>query len=73
MKYKEAQDLSISGVAVLGSRAMQDVIWPQCSDRPYLWVTNGYKPMDPETLRDRDGWSPLHVLGTPAQKSPDAG
>lgn len=59
MKYREAQDKSVSGVAVLGNEAMQDVIWPKDSPHPFGWI-NGYKPLDPVKFVDRDGWKPLH-------------
>jgi hypothetical protein len=61
MTLEEAQELSVSGVAVLGNPAMQDVIWPKGAPAPFAWITNGYVEMkNPEVMRERDGWSPLH-------------
>lgn len=61
MKYKEAQDLSVSGVAVFGNEVMQDVIWPKDSSIPFMWIKNGYKPMMASYYHiNHDGWKPLH-------------
>lgn len=59
MKLEEAQELSVSGVAVLGNSVMQDIIWPKGSTHPFLWITDGYVPHDPKTMRQRE-WMPLH-------------
>ncbi len=61
MNYREAQEQSVSGVAVFGNPAMQDIIWPKHSPHPFAWVGKGYMPVDPARFCDRDGWSPLHV------------
>jgi hypothetical protein len=65
MNYKDAQDQSVSGVAVFGNPAMQDVIWPKDSPHPFIWLVSGdkrgYIPWSAK-LASRDGWSPLHPL-----------
>lgn len=60
MTYLEAQEASVSGVAVYGNEVMQDIIWPKGSACPFGWVHNGYRSLDPEAFKNRDGWKPLH-------------
>lgn len=60
MKYQEAQDKSVSGVAVLGNEAMQDIIWPKDSPHPFGFSVDGYVPLDAAKFSERDGWKPLH-------------
>lgn len=61
MTLKEAQNASVSGVAVLGNHAMADIIWPKDSPHPFFWLTNGYlpKPDKAEWCRGKE-WEPLH-------------
>jgi hypothetical protein len=60
MKYQEAQDQSVSGVAVFGNEIMQDIIWPKDSPHPFMFMQDGYIPADPVKFAERDGWQPLH-------------
>jgi hypothetical protein len=59
MKLQEAQKLCVAGVAVYGNEVMKDVIWPKDSPTPYMWITDGYKPMKGDHLKEKDGWNPL--------------
>lgn len=61
MRYEQAQAESVSGVAVYGNEATQDVIWPRQEQHPYFWVKNGYIPLEAtEKYVDSDEWRPLH-------------
>jgi len=58
---EEAQKASVTGVAVFGNPAMQDVVWAAGSPTPFMWITNGYVAMNnPGEMHMRDGWRPLH-------------
>ena len=67
MKLQETQELSVSGVAVLGNTAMQDIIWPKDSSKPFAWIKDGYIEMN-QTQADRwknmDQWYPVHPKRT---------
>jgi len=68
MTLEEAWALSVSGVAVRGNPAMQDIVWPKDSPHPFAFVRDGYKPMPDKAELWRSGeWLPLH----PAQAPPD--
>jgi len=60
MRYSEAQQKSVSGVAVWGNEVMEDVIWPKDSPHPFMFVQDGYVPIEPGNYLESDGWSPLH-------------
>lgn len=67
MKYREAQEKSVSGVAVLGNIALMDVIWPKNSPHPYMFLANqgkwGYVPIKEHgNMAKKDVWEPLHPL-----------
>ena len=60
MRYQEAQQKSVSGVAVWGNEIMQDVIWPKDSAQPFMFMQDGYIPIEPGKYLDSEAWSPLH-------------
>jgi hypothetical protein len=62
LTFKEAQNLSKDGIAVLGNPIIKNVIWPKISQYPLGWNKDAYYPLDTKLFENKLGWVPAESI-----------